>query len=368
MDKKQFVASPLFFPFTALTQMDEEVLALLFSKTVLLGIESKKERAQRGKSQVSQNQDDNGQVVGKSGIFDYLELPETLMEETRLSLLDYKAWAELNRGVGRGYLQSIVRDMPYFKSDTDISVIRTQIEKQAMGETAKDFSAADPSFGRSHNRESDSKVVVQQLKRDLLFLRLAHESDFEHALLDQTLSSIDVKEVNLLKELKGEDEEVLLANSKENLTREDRGAYMTRERIQAWGGVIKKHFPEDFMRLWVTTSPAVIDFLAAGDEKGKLILDIVPITVHKETCSLKNQWQKDFYRVLEDVIHGGNWQMNTIPQEDCGCNLSMELTLYLLSGEHVQTVLRCRQPVFQKSEFIQGSGDYLPVLLATVKK
>ena len=351
-----------------MTQTDEEVLSSLFSKTVLLGIESKKERAQRGQIQITQSQDVDGQFGGKSGAFDSLELPDALMEEVRLSLLDYKAWAELNRGVGRGYLQSIVRDMPYFKSDTEISVIRTQIEKQTMGEPPKDFSEADASSGGTHPRELDPKVVTQQLKRDLLFLRLAHQSDLEHELLNQTLSSIDAKAVNLLKELKGEDGQGLSVKSKDNLAREDRGGQMTRERMQAWGEVIKKYFPDAFLRLWVTTSPTVMDFLVAGDEKGKLILDIVPITVHKETCSLKDQWQEDFYRALEDVIHGGAWQMNTMPQGDCSCDFSMELTLYLLSGEHVQRVLRCRQPVHQKSEFIQSSGDVLPVLLVTVKK
>lgn len=345
MDDQQCVAAPVFFPFTALTRQDKEIFSSLFSQTVVLDVEPPWQR------------------VDNDPWFHSLNLPEKVMEEVESAFHEYTTWADMNRGAGRGYLRSIWRDIPYFKSDTDISAIRTQIERASVGEITQQ----DVRFSKMDKREAGESEL--QRKQSLLFLRLAHHFDNEHDRLDQTLSSIDMKESLLLDRLRGVDGDDKEGKEKKRVP-QDRGKQMTRERILAWNRVMQWCFPHDLARIRTTSSPAVIDFFESFDEKKKLILDIDPITVHKETCSNRAKWQVDFLDGLNKAILGKSWSMDMANEmcTHCDCDLVLNVQLYLFSGDRIGQLLGNFEEDGRKNEFNQDGGDWIPILLVTANE
>ncbi|SLM33279.1 hypothetical protein MTBBW1_990008 [Desulfamplus magnetovallimortis] len=423
----------IFFPFTFLNKNESALLSSLFQKSTFLSIQSEKERADScARSSESHGESDDfalsgikeGDASSNCDISLNKQNPARTMDRSVLtpvifsddeilpvikSVASYREWAQLNQGTGKGYLKSVLRESPYFTSDTDISSIRCQITKGIKGNaqggivpdflsstsgssgSANSFSSAESSWPEQANQENDDKLF-----RSLLFLRLAQISDQEQEEIDTKMLSLDNCERLLFTQLKGGDfqeqdddpftgDEFFHGNlsfhdstatpdhknydgySKGKGTYSDRGRFMTEQRMIAWSTAMKSRFEPEGEYLFITSSPAVLDFIISVAEKSKLMLDINNFKVQKETCSHKDQWQKDFCGAVETLIHGGHWNMvNSIPEDDC-CAICVDVRLFLLSGEHVERLLCLSRRKDSDSELFRNSGKMIPVLLVALK-
>ncbi len=380
---------------------------MLFQQCIFLSTESEKEWTD---SELTFREK---LISWKRNILFPLAFSKEELKPVLASLASYRDWAALHQGAA-GYLKTIARGTPYFTSDTDISSIRSQIEK------------------RTNNAHPDLSQAVastpsESFFRSILFLRLAHLSDQEHEALDSQLLSIDRSENILFSKLKGmKNTDIGLLEPKESADAEksieseksvepekrrvrpdesighyrDRGSLMTEQRMHAWsmllmskledcinqGQPVKnliqqdeklihegKKYSHDDCRglnefLWVTTSPAIVNFLISVSEKSKLMLDMDNFKVHKENCMYRDQWQEAFYRSVKTAINGGNWNLDSfIPEDDC-CSIFADVKLYLFSGENVKRLFYFSQQENTDSALLQSGGETVPVLQVGLKK
>ncbi|MBF0201691.1 MAG: hypothetical protein HQK66_10335 [Desulfamplus sp.] len=411
----------LFFPFTVLTPEDVKILSMLFPKVIFISTQSEKEWMD-SLSYLKKH----GDICRDS--FKPIHFSKEDLEKILASLKSFTDWAHLNQGAGRGHLKVILREEPYFKSDTDISSIRAEIEKNREN-------ASHTRIKNSVNMEKGAEYIFRQK----LFLRLAHLWDQDQELLDTRLSSVDAVEKKLFNGLKGEpsfppgdlselpsgdlpgvlpgnSSGVLPGNSSgdlpgvlpgnlagassSTLPGRDRGEFMTGQRMLSWTVSMDSIMDsimepiksdtnnEDGTRgvqqssrltLPVTTSPAVVDFLDSVAEKSKLILDIETFKVHKEKYSSIYEYRQTFSTavgtVLEAALKGEEKEFHH-PDLSGGTSLSgndeayvcLNVKLHLFSGGQIEKLF---PPLFHGGvdfNFSHKSSGWYPVVLAVLKK
>jgi len=176
----------------------------------------------------------------------------------------YMAWVRVNRG-NEGNLRFLLKDIPYFTSDSDLTAIKSQIR----------------GAGAVRPRESDKNGLL----RDLLFLKMAQHCDRENELIDIGLKNVDKAGRRMLSTRLGEEDSMDTIPSGGNIP--DPGAVMTRERMEAWSRCMIYHHgfrPDGPCPLFVTTSESVVDYLETISSDTINALDINPIKVHENDC------------------------------------------------------------------------------------
>jgi hypothetical protein len=142
-------------------------------------------------------------------------------DDQRLAAMkkEYRAWANLRQdrhGIDTGAFMASKGRIPFFDEDSTAQ-ISSELKKIRAGEPAAKAKTPDPLL---HGR---------------LFLALAQEHDLQIAGLEQDLEAIGGLEKKLLGGLKGEADEMDLADlTLRPAAAQDPGAFMTVERIRAW--------------------------------------------------------------------------------------------------------------------------------------
>ncbi len=146
---------------------------------------------------------------------------------------EYRKWAELHQGAELNFFK-------FRQDDDDHAIAHIRSELKGYGIVQE---AADPLFNAR------------------LFLKIAQEFDAERQDVDREISAFEKMEKSLFEELRGEDDaEIEIPLEKSLLRREDSGAFMTEERLNAWTRLMLED--AEISDFFVTTSRAVFDFLA----------------------------------------------------------------------------------------------------------
>ncbi|OGR22029.1 MAG: hypothetical protein A2277_18310 [Desulfobacterales bacterium RIFOXYA12_FULL_46_15] len=238
----------------------------------------------------------------------------------------YMAWAKVHKG-NEHNLRSLLKDNPYFTSDSDLFAIKSQIR----GITKK-----------SEPDQQEQNVLHQ----DLLFLQMAKQCDQENESIDLQLGNIDKTRDRMFSTLMGEEDPVddVLPCGKRGRTA-DPGAMMTRERIKAWSRcMIHSNIYRTIGQnpLFVTTSGAVIDYLETICSDVINALDINLIKVHENECENKTGWQQQVFEQLEGAAKGDAGRQNDLLEVNDECSVSGQIKLSLFSGNKIHDLFNLK--------------------------
>ena len=259
------------------------------------------------------------------------------------NLEQYLAWAQIHKG-NEVNLKLLLKQTPYFKSDSDVTAIKSKIKK-SQGDKDPDIALSSESH----------------LRQDLLFLKMADLYDEQNEGIDLALNHLDKSHDTLISNLRGlenfssHDKMSNVQNNtdvdaEKGLDNKDAGAFMTQQRIWAWsrcmaamGGL--NHQQGD-TPLFITTSEAVFDYLESNGNGAVNALDIDKIKVHENECKNKSLWQNQFCDDLMRAFQSDGGRENNLPQinDNCNldnCNLSGEIKLCIFSGDDINKLFNC---------------------------
>ncbi|CCK79495.1 hypothetical protein [Desulfobacula toluolica] len=302
----------LFFPFTHITQNQLDTLLTFLPLFHHLPVSPDFKQ-----DQTLQNLFEQGKITPFFSSRNELEPVEQKFEQ-------YLAWASIHKG-NQVNLKSLLRDTPYFTSDTHVTAIKSQIKGTQGGIVS------------AESVESDESV----LQRDLLFLKMAQLCDEQNERIDLELKNLDKTREKMVSALRGLEEPPSEAQSCKTGDRQDFGAVMTRERISAWSGCMAQKGgikPDGNMPLFVTTSEAVFDHLESNCKDIVNTLDIDQIKVHENCCENKSEWQHQFCDYLMDAIQGCGNRENDLPEIKDGCSLFGQIKLSYFSGNGINNL------------------------------
>ncbi len=308
----------ILFPFTHLQADDIKVVSALF-KSIFFFPASMPDEFEQSISQIKDKD-----------IFVPIYPDNKDFELALNKVNEYRNWGELNKE-NKGNLKVFLQNRPYLTDDNTVAHIRAGIES-------------------THNDSHDGASKEELLLRNLMFLRLAKIHDIEKENLDSHFDLIEENENKLFSDIQGHDSKF------DTKRKEDLGEYMTSKRVGAWVDFFNEKIPFnsfDSPLLFVTTSPAVMEYLLSVSENKIKLLDIEDLKVHENICENKNQWVEAFNKYVENLVISGQQFLNTPAERDDNCTLAVKIKLYLLQGDDI-------------SSFSQGIGQQIPICLVSV--
>ncbi|MCK5312699.1 MAG: hypothetical protein KAJ62_11345 [Desulfobacteraceae bacterium] len=322
---------PIFFPFTHFQASDINAVASLFKSIFFFPASTVKEFEES-----ANHADDKDFLLP---IYTEDKDFEVVLQKVK----EYRNWGELNKD-NQGNLKAFLQEKPYLTGHSGVAHIRAGIK-------------------RPPKEIDDVQIKEDSLLKSLMFLRLAKIHDMEKENLYNQLKGIEKDEQQLFSSLHGFDREFdqnINHADKENInlkTRiDDLGEYMTSNRISAWVDFFNRKNPFSSFNsslLFVTTSPAVMEYLTSIAKNKIKLLDIDNIKVHEKKCENRNQWVETFNKYVESLVISGQQSLNVPAERDDNCALEIKIKLYLLQGDDI-------------SSFFQGVGQKSPVCLVSV--
>ena len=304
----------LFFPFTHITQNQLNTILTFFPSFQYLTVSRDFKHHQML------------QKLFEQGKINPLFLSPNESVTIELKVEQYLEWVRIHKG-NEVNLKSLLKDSPYFTSDTNVTAIKSQIKgvKGDKWESLKDES---------------------NLQSNLLFLKMAQLYDEQNEHIDLELKDLDKTRDKLFSTLRGL--EIPLSEVQDSKIRDykDLGAMMTRQRIYAWSGFISQKGlleQEGENPLFITTSEAVFDYLESICQDVVNALDIDKIKVHENECENRNKWQHQFCVGLMRAIQGEGNRENKLPKVNDRCSLSGQMKLSLFSGNDINQVFNCSE-------------------------
>jgi hypothetical protein len=327
----------IFFPFTHITQNQLNVILTFFQSFQYSPI-----NVDFSQNKTLKQLSDQGKIIPW-----FSSSEDLLMVEQKLE--QYLAWAQVHKG-SRVDLKSLLKDTPYFTSDTSVNTIKSQIKP---------------------NIESDKSLLHDKTdqERDLLFLKMAQLCDEQNEGIDLELAKLDKTRDELVSTLRGienfSNENLKIngginKNDTEDIkmpVQKDMGAIMTRERINSWSGCMaqkRRLTQEGGNSLFITTSPAVFEYLESNCEDVVNTLDIDKIKVHENKCENKNEWRNQFLEFLVNAIQADDRPEENFPKVNDKCSFSGKIKLSLFSGNDINNLFNT-------------SDKQIPVCLITLK-
>lgn len=292
---------PIYFPFTFISKPIVEALSACFKQTAVYQVSSQKVPEKM-------------QEWCKSGTLDIRIPVEGDEKKLDKILKDYRAWINLHQGSEIAFLKTQADKIPIF-DETSSSQIRDDIKKKI--------------------RENQSQKKPDDLFNARLFLHFAQEFDLQKIELKQDLLLFEAKEQDLMKNLKGENEDLhIITADNRTLEADDPGHYMTKERIMAWTRLMQHD--QQVSGLFVTSSRAMLEYLIdIAPEVEKLIcFDVIP--VFENRVEEMERWQVGLMESL-DMLANNPLPSSTDGIFDApaaeGCDRKVALTLYIVPGE-----------------------------------
>jgi hypothetical protein len=295
----------LFFPFTHITDESLEIIMAFFPVIKFLSLNRDFDGEQRLSSQTEQ-----GRLVPVHCSKEQLAGAEAVFRQ-------YLEWAQIHRGNERN-LKVLLKDNPYFTSDSDIFAIKSQL--RGSGSKKQD------SF-------SDSSMM-----RHILFLKTAHCCDEQNEKIDRELLAIAAKENTIVRELRGVSGQAH-TSAAPGYTR-DPGEMMAGRRIHAWSACMaacgELNMPGK-TPVFVTTSRSVFDYLDSICTDSINALDIDSINVHEHECENSRHWQAEFIRYLVSAVDRQGNPETAMPHIADNCKSSGFIKVKRFSGEKIET-------------------------------
>lgn len=292
---------PIYFPFTYIPESVGKVLAALFGQTAVYQISAMKVP------------DDMRKLVNE-GILD-IRIPLEINDELLDNLYkDYRIWISSHQGTEIAFLKTMAHKIPFF-DDNASSRIREEIKKTTLQIPPRE--KPHPQFDAG------------------LFLHMAQEYDRQHETLSQDLTAIDVMEEDIMKDLKGEeDNDQVRTGVHPVIERREPGLYMTTERIEAWASFMLND-PRDY-GLFITTSRAVVEHIIdiVSDAQEIMRFDAIPLGTAEDDAWVN--WRNEFMKSLEMLaIHPRKAEMDDMapPPEVLESETKVSLTLYMVSAK-----------------------------------
>ena len=303
----------IFFPFSHISQDQLATLQAFFSSFAFFPAASDLEHLVR-----LQELADKGTAVPVFSSREDLILVDRQFEE-------YMAWVKVHKG-NEHNLRFLLKDNPYFTSDSDVTAIKSQI--RGTREVIKPQQSAKDG-----------------LLKDLLFLKMARQCDQEKESIDLQLANIDRAGNRIFSRLLGEEDPVEAAVPGGKPGIPDPGAIMTRERIEAWARcMMHSNIVENTGEspVFVTTSEAVVDYLETISSDAINALDIDPIKVHENECENKIGWQRQVFEHLMCAAKGDKGRQNHLPEVKDECFISGQIKLSLFSGNNIHNLFNLK--------------------------
>ena len=302
-----------FFPFTHITAAQKQVLGRFFNEVRVLDL--------GGRDRQGAPRED---VPGSPDLVS-CRIPEERAALLDAKLAEYLSWAQLHRGNERN-LKHLLKASPYFKSDTDLTSIKSQITR---GEgKAGEVQARETRDGETRGGEKDNPGNMPDPG---LFLKLAQTLDQENDLIASRLEALDQGKNALLAELKGEIE--TSEPEKAPAGAGDQGMILPDRRMAAWAQLAAEAglFTGDGPVL-ATTSPGMFDWLTEGADGVINGLDIDPIKVHENECENRDEWSRDFDNLLDQISAGSQrLKGETLEGRSGCCHLSGQIKIRLFT-------------------------------------
>ncbi len=299
---------PIYFPFTYISEPVLHALHACFGKIVVYGFseqdvpEKMRKWAENGKLDIS--------------------MPVKMDEEKfALIIKDYRTWTNLHhmhRGGQIAYLKNHGQNIPFF-NDFATSQIKWDIKKRGM---------------EMHPKE-DGQENVDSLSAAGIFLYLAGEYDMQDDEVSAGLHSVGEMEKNLISEMKGENDTVFMAPSK-NLKplSADTGHFMTSERIAAWTYMMQHD--REVPGFFITSSRAVFEHLIDNTTEAEMALNFDSIPLDKNRIGEMDNWRD---RLLDyiGILLKNTWPISHDspgdPPFDNKCDIKASLMLYIMPGK-----------------------------------
>jgi hypothetical protein len=297
---KRLTMKPIYFPFTFISKPIVEALSACFKQTAVYQVSSQKVPEKM-------------QEWCESGTLDIRIPVEGDEKKLDKILKDYRAWINLHQGSEIDFLKTQADKIPIF-DETSSSKIRDDIKKKI--------------------REEKPQEKPDDLFNAILFLHIAQEFDLQKVELKQDLLLFETMEQNLMKNLKGENEDVYIKTDGDRaLEADDPGHYMTKERLMAWTRLMQ-HDQQD-SELLVTSSRAMLEYMIdIAPEMEKLIcFDTIPL--FENSVEEMESWQIGLMESL-DMLVKNPWPSSTDGFFDApateGYDRKVALTLYIVPG------------------------------------
>ena len=327
---KQFV----FFPFTYMNREQCRALDCFFPETLYFS----------GSSKVPDTQP-TADLIARQRLSPVL-VPDSVVNPVQRRMEEFVQWGTYQK-VGRHSLKMLMQANPYFQDDTQVTSIKAQLKS-----------------GKSPSKTVEKDSAAVSLDQHLLFLKMAHLFDQENDAIDSRLAELSQSQQDLFSELLGEtgikdhkasDPAFYRQDLRQqDSDQQDPGRVMTRERLLAWGACMN-HFkpgggPDGWPEnpIFVTSSPAVFEYLESICSKGVNALDINEIKVHEKDCELRKEWQIRLGRILGETCAQDPGQIQgkpaadkirqSLPGNDDGCQSAGLLRLSFFSGDEINTI------------------------------
>jgi len=294
---------PIYFPFTYISEPVLEVLSAFFKQIVVY---------QPSNLKIPES-------MQKQADSDLLEICVPVKgDENKIDniLKDYKNWANIHQGSEMAFFKTKPDIIPFF-DESSTSQIKADIKKKKQKQ--------------QNEKKQDSLLNAR------IFLHIAQEFDMQNWEINKALQLSEEKTLDLLDNLKGEDEDELSfkENDREKALKTDcQNDYMTPDRIIAWTHLLQ--YDQDMSNLFITNSRSAIEHLVEKTPEAKIVLSIDSIVLTNSRDKKTEKWQKSLIKQLELLLENSlpaseNIKIKSPFDKDDGKKVS--LTLYLIPGE-----------------------------------
>ncbi|RLC25073.1 MAG: hypothetical protein DRH21_04520 [Deltaproteobacteria bacterium] len=292
---------PIYFPFTYISEPVLEALSAFFKQIVVY---------QPSNLKIPES-------MQKLADSDLLEIRIPVKgDENKIDniLKDYKSWASIHQGSKMAFFKTKPDMIPFF-GEFSTSQIKADIKKKEQKQ--------------QNEKKQDSLLNAR------IFLHIAQEFDLQNWEINKDLLLLEEKTLNLIDNLKGEDELSFKGNDREKALKIDyQSEYMTRDRIIAWTHLLQ--YDRDMSNLFITNSRSVVEHLVEKTPEAKIVLSIDSIPLINSRDKKTEKWQKSLINQLEllqkDPLPASeDFKINSPFDKDDGIKVS--LTLYLVTGE-----------------------------------
>ena len=231
-------------------------------------------------------------------------------------LKDYRVWANLHSGGQKAYINPLMDEVPFF-NDTSASKIVKDIKENLKDGSFRD--CPDPLFL--------AKV----------FLLIAQEFDRQQSEVNQGVQSIEKKEHDLMKNLKGENGDGRVGPiSDDNPWADNAMNYMVEERLRAWARLFFNNVAlndQEITALFITNSRLTSEYLLDKFPDSERIFEFDSVPINNLKSDKIKGWQKHLIDTLDNLAKS-RWpsSSNIIIQapDQKGCGEKMALSLDII--------------------------------------
>ncbi|MCG2757406.1 MAG: hypothetical protein L6263_03090 [Desulfobacteraceae bacterium] len=292
---------PIYFPFTYISEPVLEALSAFFKQIVVY-------------QPSSLNVPESMQKLADSGLLE-IRIP-VKGDENKIDniLKDYKSWANIHQGSEMAFFKMNPDKIPFF-DDSSALQIKADIKKKKQKQ--------------QNEKKQDSLLNAR------IFLHIAQEFDMQNWEINKNLLLLEEKTLNLIDNLKGEDELSFKENDiKKTLKTDYQSDYMTPDRIIAWTHMLQ--YDQDISELFITNNRSAIEHLIEKTPEAKIVLNIDSIPLTNSDDEKREKWQNSLNEQLELILGDSlpvseDIKIKSPFDKDDGKKVS--LTLYLVPGE-----------------------------------